>query len=177
MCFWYKTKKNLSQFYFSQFFLRYFNSVCYNIFMDFSNDILMKIAVFIFGLLGLWVAWYVYHKKRKQQPLVCPIRFDCNSVINSDYSKFFGIPVEILGIVYYSVIAVSYLLLIFFPVVWPSFFVVGLVGVSLIAFAFSLYLIWVQIFALRKGCSWCFFSAFLCTLIFVFSFWAHGLFV
>lgn len=135
--------------------------------MSFSDDILIKIAVFILGLGGFWVAWHIYHKKKTQQPLVCPIRFDCNTVVNSDYSKFFGIPVEFLGMLYYGLVSLFYLFLILFPGVLPVILSSFLVGLSLVAFIFSLYLIGVQIFALKKGCSWCFVSAFVSTLIFL----------
>ena len=135
--------------------------------MIFTNDILTQIAVFILGLCGLWVAWHIYNHKRKQKLLVCPIRFDCNTVVNSDYSKFFGIPVEILGMFYYSLVSLFYLFLILFPGVLPAILISFFVGLSSVAFVFSLYLIGVQIFALRKGCSWCFISAFISTLIFI----------
>jgi uncharacterized membrane protein len=143
--------------------------------MDFTNDILFKIAVFILGAIGFWVASHVYKHKKRSQPLVCPIQFDCNTVINSDYSKFFGIPVEILGMIYYGLIALAYLSLILFPGMWAYEMVMILTGASLAAFVFSLYLIWVQIFALRKGCSWCIFSAILSTMIFFCALQAHGL--
>lgn len=142
--------------------------------MDFSNYVTVRSVIFILSLCGLWVAWHIYHKKKTAQPLVCPIQFDCNTVVNSDYSRFMGIPVELLGMAYYGTVAVSYLLVIFFPWVWPSFLLILLVGLSLIAFAFSLYLIWVQIFALKKGCSWCFVSAILTTVIFILSLSANG---
>ena len=142
--------------------------------MDFSNDILLKIAVFILGICGFFVAKHIFHHKHRQKPLVCPIRFDCNTVINSDYSRFFGIPVEILGMLYYGIIALAYLAFLVFPQILPSTLAVVAVGISLVAFIFSLYLIWVQIFALRKGCSWCFVSAIISTLIFFLSLYAHG---
>ncbi len=142
--------------------------------MDFSNDILFKIAVFILGSIGFWVASHVYKHKKRAQPLVCPIQFDCNTVINSDYSKFFGIPVEIMGMLYYGLIALAYLGLVLAPSVWAYEMVVVLTVISLAAFIFSLYLIWIQIFALKKGCSWCIFSAILSTLIFFLALHAHG---
>jgi uncharacterized membrane protein len=136
--------------------------------MTFSEDVLIRIAISILGLFGLWVAWHIYkHKKPEASPLVCPLKFDCETVVHSDYSKFFGIPVEMLGMVYYTFIAFSYLSLIFVSHSLPMIFVGILATLSMIAFLFSLYLIGVQIFILRKGCFWCFISAFICILIFI----------
>lgn len=53
---------------------------------------------------GLIIAYYIYQtKKNKQQP-ICPLGSDCNAVIQSRYSKFLGIPLEYLGILYYFVV-------------------------------------------------------------------------
>ncbi len=136
--------------------------------MTFSDDVLVRIAIFILGVSGFLVAWHIYkHKKPNKSPLVCPLKFDCHTVVHSDYSKFFGVPVEILGMLYYGFIFVSYLLLIFLPHDLPSLLVGFLATLSVIAFLFSLYLIGVQIFILKKGCFWCFVSAFICILIFI----------
>src|SRR3989344_5494590 len=57
--------------------------------------------------------------------------------------------------------------LIFVPKILPSVFVNFMITLSMIAFVFSLYLIVVQIFILKKGCSWCFISALISILIFI----------
>lgn len=136
--------------------------------MIFSEDILVRVAIFALGAFGFWVAWYISkHKKPEQRPLVCPLKFDCDTVVHSDYSKFLGIHVEKLGMIYYGFLAVSYSILIFMPHSLPNA-VVGILSVlSLVAFLFSLYLIGVQTFILRKGCFWCFVSAFICIVIFL----------
>ena len=136
--------------------------------MIFSDDILVRVGIFILGLCGFAVAWHIFkHKNNNKNPLVCPIRFDCRTVVHSDYSRLVGIPVEILGMIYYVLIALSYFFLIFVPeemsVVWINF----MIAMSFIAFLFSVYLIGVQIFILKKGCSWCIVSAFICLLIFI----------
>jgi len=134
--------------------------------MPFSNEILMRIAISIFGLCGFMVAKHIRNHKVKGEILVCPIRFDCNTVVNSDYSKFFGIPVEILGMGYYAFIFFSYLAFIFLPSALPHTLIFFMLIVSKVAFIFSVYLIGVQIFALKKGCSWCIVSALISALIF-----------
>lgn len=138
--------------------------------MIFSNDVSLRIAIFILGVCGFAVARHIYkHKNNAEQPLVCPVNFDCHGVVHSDYSKFMGMHVDILGMVYYAFISIAYLLLIFMPSDMPLLMVNGMIGISAFAFLFSLYLIGVQIFALKKGCSWCIVSAIVSVLIFIFT--------
>src|SRR3989344_5256019 len=133
--------------------------------MTISNDLLIQIAIFILAASGFLIASHIYRKKTKQNPLICPIKFDCNTVVNSDYSKFFGTPVEILGMLYYAFIALSYLFSILMPNPISAFFSGFLLAASTAAFLFSLYLMGILAFILKKGCSWCFLSAILCIII------------
>ena len=147
----------------------------------FSNHVLIQMIILVFGLSGFMIARYIYSHKVKQTPLICPMNFDCHSVVHSDYSKFLGVPVEIFGMIYYACISVTYLLLVIGPYILPSgfssplfflltpFLFVASSG-SFFAFLFSLYLIYVQIFVLKKGCSWCILSALISALIFILSF-------
>ena len=136
--------------------------------MIFSGEIFIRIVIFMLGFSGFVVARHVYkHKKPDKSPLVCPMKFDCNAVVHSDFSKLFGVPVEILGMIYYAFLASSYLALIFISQSLPTFFVAVLATLSAIAFLFSAYLIFVQVFILKKGCFWCYISALICILIFI----------
>lgn len=130
-------------------------------------DIIIQTAISLLGFSGFLVARHIYkHKHSEEAPLVCPVRFDCAIVVHSDYSKFLGIPVEFLGMAYYAFVCLSYLAVLFLPFAIPNFLIGIMALASLIAFLFSVYLIGVQIFILKKGCSWCFVSAFICILIF-----------
>jgi uncharacterized membrane protein len=121
--------------------------------------------IFILGVCGFMVAKHIRDHKTKNRPLVCMAGFDCHAVVHSDYSKFLGAPVELLGMAYYAFITLAYLL--FTLAAMPAGFAWFLAMVSLASFLFSVYLISVQIFVLRKGCSWCLVSALISTLIFV----------
>jgi len=135
--------------------------------MILPDDILARGILFLLGLFGVWVAYKVYIHKKKARPLVCMIGFDCHTVMHSDYSKFLGIKVEVLGLIYYSLVTIFYFLLLLVQGALPSSAVVAMIVLSTIAFLFSMWLIFVQIFLLRKGCSWCIVSALICTAIFV----------
>lgn len=136
-------------------------------------DLLIKLGIFVLGVCGFFVAKHIRDHKVKDKPLVCMIGFDCHAVVHSDYSKFMGMPVELGGMIYYGLTALVYLVL----AVAPGLISDGLAGVFMAltcaAFLFSVYLIFIQIFILRKGCSWCIVSSIISGAMFVlnFSFW------
>jgi uncharacterized membrane protein len=124
----------------------------------------LKFIIVFFGLAGFSLAFYIFIKKRGKKQLVCPLRSNCDKVIRSDYSKAMGIPIEILGMLYYTFIVFSYVSIIngfaspyFNPVL---FYISGF------AMLFSFYLISIQAFVIRQWCVWCISSAFISTLIF-----------
>lgn len=135
----------------------------------------MQVITFFLGLGGFMVALRIYKHKKTGIPLVCMAGFDCHTVVHSDYSKFLGIRVELLGMLYYTLIFSSYLLFMLLPSIISNLFIGFLVITSLIGFLFSVYLIAVQIFILKKGCSWCIVSAFICALIFSLTLYSYDL--
>ncbi|MDP3731164.1 MAG: vitamin K epoxide reductase family protein [bacterium] len=116
---------------------------------------------------GFFLAFYIHRKKTAHRPLVCPLKSNCDAVIHSRYSKFFGIPVELLGMFYYVLVAASYVIFLKFPELMPSVVVFGVLFMTSAAFVFSLYLTFIQAFVLKQWCTWCLMSAGLCTVIFV----------
>ncbi len=115
---------------------------------------------------GFLLAFYIRHKKQAHEKMVCPFDSDCDAVIYSDYSKFFGIPVEILGLLYYGLIAVSHALFLVSPAFASPLVVFSVFTLTTAAFLFSLYLTFIQAFALKQWCTWCLISAGLCAVIF-----------
>lgn len=128
--------------------------------------LLLHIILIFIAFLGFFISFYIYHKKRFKQVLVCPMGAKCDKVVYSEYSRFFGIPVEILGLFYYGVIAISYAVFLAYPVIVTPFSIFLVLGVTIIAFLFSLYLTFLQAFSIRQWCSWCLVSLFFCTAIF-----------
>lgn len=143
--------------------------------MSFLNDVSVHIFVAFLALGGFLIAKHIRNHKTKNMPLICPAKFDCHAVVHSDYSKFMNVPLEILGMIYYSLIFLAYLVLIFIPNILPVTLTLFLVLLSMGAFLFSVYLIAVQIFILKKGCSWCFVSAFISILIFVLTIFTYDI--
>lgn len=135
--------------------------------------ILKNLIFILLGLAGFSLAFFIYCKKTKKQPLICPMRFDCNTVIQSQYSKFFGLPVEMMGIFFYGFIVVIHVFFIFQPVFLGYSFIIFLV--SLTAFTFSLYLAAIQIFTIHEWCIWCISSTFISAAIFLLSIYMYNI--
>lgn len=135
--------------------------------MTIFEQIFFNFGPIVFGIAGFLLASFVYHKKKTAQPLVCPLNGKCEEVVTSKYSKFFGIPVEKLGMGYYGLIVVVYTIHSVFPAFLSDTVMFLITGVTIGAFAFSAYLVFIQAFILRKWCTWCLFSAGFSTFIFV----------
>jgi uncharacterized membrane protein len=124
----------------------------------------------ILSLSGFVLALYIYttKKSKEKRPLVCPIGGMCDTVVNSKYSKFLGIPVELMGMGYYALVILFYSARMFgFEMGQETVFFV--VSFSVLAFLFSVYLVFVQAFSIKHWCTWCLFSAAFTTFIAIFS--------
>ncbi len=132
--------------------------------------LILKIFVALFAGTGFMLALYIYRTKRNATPLVCPLEGNCEQVVHSDYSKLLGIPVEILGLLYYGIMVVLYVCFAFFPLVLPIFASYAVLGLTITAFLFSVYLTAIQALVLKQWCTWCLFSAGICTIIFILAF-------
>ncbi len=115
---------------------------------------------------GFSLALYIRSHKKEATPLVCPLNGKCEQVVHSKYSTLFGIPVEILGMIYYLIVAGTYLVSLMFPDLLHPYVNYVVLGITTAAFFFSLYLTALQAFVLKSWCTWCLFSAGICTLIF-----------
>jgi uncharacterized membrane protein len=58
-------------------------------------------AMLILSIIGIADAAYVAHANYAGAQLWCPIIDGCNAVINSPYSRLFGMPMSYFGFIYY----------------------------------------------------------------------------
>ncbi len=134
---------------------------------NFSTLPISHIILTAVGIAGFSLARYIYHCKHKKKPLICPLRSNCDVVIESKYSTLFGIPLEVLGMIYYGFVTVIHAFFIVAPhyaTKWEI--ILGLVASSG-AFLLSIYLTSIQAFVLKQWCTWCLTSATFCLIIFV----------
>lgn len=129
---------------------------------------LLTSLIIVLGLGGFLIAQYIYRKKKAKTKLVCPRRSNCDTVIHSDYSKIFGIPVEGLGMYYYASVVITYCVFLF----RPANEIINLVvlGISMSSVLFSIYLVSMQAFVIKQWCAWCLASASISLLILILSY-------
>jgi uncharacterized membrane protein len=114
---------------------------------------------------GFILASYMWHKKRKQKEFTCPLKGKCHDVVQTKYSKIFGFPIEVLGMMYYAFIGIGWAFVLF--TTFPNSLLENILALATTgAFLFSIYLTLVQVFILRKLCAWCIVSAIFCTILF-----------
>jgi uncharacterized membrane protein len=129
-------------------------------------NLLLPLGIITSSIAGFFLARYLHQKKQSHESMVCPLNGKCENVIQSSYSRFLGMPVEILGLVYYVAIVLVYSVLLFIPDLGIPFVVFVVLTTTTVAVLFSAYLTFVQIVLLKELCTWCLTSAGLCVVIF-----------
>lgn len=107
-------------------------------------------------VIGLVVVSYLSYLKLAEAPAVCVETgpFNCNVVLNSQYSELAGIPIAYLGFAVYAAIGVILVLetRVDFLRQWGLLLTFG---VGLFAWLFSMWLVYVQFALLEALCPWC----------------------
>lgn len=130
---------------------------------------IIEILIVIFAIIGFYITLRIASEKKKKlsgKQMVCFVGQDCEKVVFSEYSKFLGISLEKMGLVYYLVVAVVYLVNIFIPSVLNDLIMFVVLGMTFGGLLFSIYLTMIQIVKLKNYCSWCISSAVTSTIIF-----------
>lgn len=107
---------------------------------------------------GLGVAGYLTYVHYAGLRPVCGISHGCETVQTSQYAYLAGVPVAALGLLTYVVVMATVLSRS------EEAFLVQL-GLVLLAFAFSAYLTYREVFTLHAICSWCASSAIIFTIL------------
>ena len=100
------------------------------------------------ALIGLAITSYLSYEKLSGGEPTCVIGGGCATVQNSPYAELAGIPLSYLGVITYAILVASALI--------PGFqgrlvaFIVALCGV-----AFSLWLLYAELFLIEAICPWC----------------------
>jgi len=123
----------------------------------------LLIIIFIAGLAGLADGIYLTIEHYSSAVVPCTIFNGCGAVLNSPYANIGPIPMSLFGLVFYLAMLTLTILSWKNPKKWLK----KLWLLSLIAFAFTLYLIYLQIFIIHALCIYCLASATMVTMMFL----------
>jgi len=118
----------------------------------------------IIAFIGFLDASYLTVKNLTGDSITCTLTDGCDEVTNSEYSQLFGIPVALLGMLYY--LSVLILSLLYFDTKNPKLgkLILPLTCVGLLASAWFVY---AQIFLIKAICQYCMVSALTSSTLFI----------
>jgi len=129
---------------------------------------MINVWLLVLAFIGMGITIYIHHIKRTGKKTVCLIGKGCNTVIHTKYANLFGLPLEVLGFVYYA--SVALLTILFFTGISMigafSIFSILLLLATL-ALLFTIYLDCIQGVVLKMWCQYCLASALVTLLIFI----------
>ncbi len=114
-------------------------------------------AMLALTVIGIADAVYVAHGNYTGAPLWCPILDGCNTVINSPYSRVFGVPMSYFGFIYYVFMFGLSARLAFDP--FSSSLRFRAILYAALGAASSMYFMYLQLGVIRQVCSYCLISA------------------
>lgn len=129
-----------------------------------------RMAIAVLSLAGIFVSAYLWlYKLGYMGAIACGATGGCEAVQSSPQSAFFGVDVAFIGVAGYGTLFALALVSLqprFLHGGWPLRRLASLSGG---AFAFTLYLTYLELFVIHAICRWCVGSAVLITLIFLLS--------
>ena len=128
-----------------------------------TNKWLVGLFLF-FSFAGFLDASYLAVKHYLGTPVNCSIFAGCEKVTTSPYSAIGGIPVALLGAIYYIII---FLLVIAYLDTKKERILYFTALLTPIGFLFSLWFLYLQLFVIKAICIYCVFSAFTSTMLFI----------
>lgn len=133
-----------------------------------STPNIVRIVSLILVAVGIAITAYLSYTKLTNTAVQCVEggAFNCEIVQGSVYSKMFGIPVAYLGFATY--LTLGALLILENRIAFlREYGVMLFFGITLFAFLFSMWLVYVQVFRLEALCPWCLAHEVTMTLLFI----------
>ena len=110
----------------------------------------------ILSVVGLLVSAYLtYEHYTGNETLACTVTgvIDCGKVTSSAWSTFMGVPVALLGLLFFVALTILVLPSVWRrPEPWLDWLRFGLLTIGL---GMALYLVWAELFRIHAICSWC----------------------
>lgn len=116
----------------------------------------LRTFIWLSVIFGILVSGYLSYVKLADEKILCAATetLDCDAVQSSVYSQFMGIPIAYLGLAMYLGIAALLLLEKRIPFLAENGKLL-LFGITLFAWMYSMYLVYLQVAVLGKLCQWC----------------------
>ncbi|MGW8250570.1 MAG: vitamin K epoxide reductase family protein [Anaerolineales bacterium] len=122
----------------------------------------------LLAVVGIGISLYMSYVEITQTEALCGPVGNCNAVQQSPYARLFGVlPIGMMGVIGYVLIAVAWLLQKIAPEKWRKSLTLILWGMALVGVLFSIYLTFLEPFVIGATCAWCISSAIVITLIFL----------
>jgi len=117
------------------------------------------------AIIGLIISGYLLYKRTRKEPVACLMGEDCNKVVRSKYSRMFGVPNALLGVIYYIILSALILLALYTTISWP--FRTILLILTGLGVLFYLVMIYIQFYKIKEWCGYCLISAIITVAMFV----------
>lgn len=111
--------------------------------------------MFILVLAGLAISIYLSYVEIRQVEALCGPVGDCNAVHDSAFSNILGVPVAVLGAVYYAVFALLLMIYNTKSGIPARVTAAVLILLGLVAVLYSLFLTCMEIWVIQAVCAWC----------------------
>lgn len=113
------------------------------------------VGLALLGLPGSAVAAYLTYSYWADRPTVCAGIGECELVQTSEYADIVGVPVALLGLLYFVAMSMLALARIRRMPGTPEWGQPAALSMALAAAAFAAYLTYVELFILEAICVWC----------------------
>ena len=124
------------------------------------------ISILVLSIIGITDSTYLTVKHYTHSDINCSIFSDCDVVTTSVYSTILGVPVALLGVIFYALV---FTFAFMFSKSGSRKFLISLLTVSSIGFLASMWFVYTQAFILNAFCFYCLISALLYTTLFILS--------
>jgi len=129
----------------------------------------LRVVSLALMIAGLIISGYLSYVKLTEVPMVCVQNsdgFNCEVVQNSAYSRIGSIPIAWFGFAVYIVL-LGLLLLENRVSFLSENGIIVVFGITLFAWLYSMYLVYLQFFVLQALCPWCLAHEVVMTLLFI----------
>lgn len=122
-------------------------------------------AIPFLSLVGLGIATYLAYVEITHVEAISGPIGECSLVLASPYARILGIPVAVLGMLYYLAIGALWMGQRYQGGRWGNQTVLGLLGLTIFGTLFSIYLTCLELFVVRAVCIWSLGSAVTTTIL------------